>query len=470
MGAIRTVAVGLGILIAAAAATADCVTAVRTLSTRASVPNLVAGPSSWTGSSLAVAKIEENVPGAVWVSVYDESLNDLTGDRRVATDARSVVGLAWNGSEHGLFYTTLSDGLFLQRLAASGEPVGERVAITPARLVNSGDRIDVLWSPALNGYVVARAILQGAFRGVWITILEQSGAQRSDRQAPVSISGNTPLELAVTTSGVIGAFFNNSNGSLVFARTGGTGIIEVRVMTAASEFIAAAGHDGVFAVARSSETNLGANTEIRWFVVDTSQQIVRSDARLVAPDGDDAWPLEMISTGEELALSYIDAPRRSQPVDRNFRLLRFEIDGTIISDTPFAGGAFAFTRGQSSHPFAWTGTSYLAPVVHSASDRLNSFLLRYCPLRAEIVAPVRTVRVNTPIVLTSTVSGGVPEYQYAWTFPNEIGPKKGPTHERVFDRPGVYTIIMEVTDSTGAVTRDTIVLNVIRGKHRSVRH
>ena len=470
MGAIRTAAAGLFVLITAAASAEDCVTAVRTLSTRASAPNLVAGPSSWSGTTLAVAKSEEGVPGAAWVAVYDESMNALTGDRRVATDARSLVAMVWNGTEHGLFYTTLNDAIFLQRISAAGEPIGERVAVTPGRTVYSGDELDVAWSPALNAYVVARVVTQGSFKGVWITLLERSGAQRSDRQVPVTISLNPSLDLAVTPSGIIGAFFNNTTGSLVFARAEGTGTIIVRTMTAASDFIEATAHDGAFVVARSNSFDSGSKTEIRWFVVDTSQVIIRTDARLVAPSGDDAWPLELISNGEELALTYVDAPRRTQPVDQTFRLLRFEIDGTILSNTPFAGGAIAFVRAQSPYPFTWTGTSYLTPAVHSAPDRLNSFLLRYCPLRVEIVSPARFVRVNTPVIFDAAVSGGVPEYQYAWTFPNEIGPKKGQTHVRVFDRTGTYTITLEVTDYAGTVTRDTIVVTVIRGKHRSARH
>jgi len=469
MGAIRTAAAGFLVLIAAAASAADCVTAVRTLSTRASVPNLVAGPSSWTGSSLAVARTQEGVPGAVWVAVYDGSLQTLAEDRLVATDARSIVALAWNGSEHGLFYRTVNDALFLQRLSATGDPIGDRAAVTPGRLVYSGDDIDAVWSPALNAWVVGRVVSQGLTKGLWLTLLEKNGAQRSDRQAPVSVPAQPALTLAVTDTGVIGAFFNNAAGSLALARATGEGVIEVRSLAQRADFIAATAHNGLFVVAYDAELDSGAKSEIRWFVVDTAQRIVRADARLVAPRGDDVWPLSLISNGEELALAYIDAPRRSQPIDQSYRLRRFTFNGTVISDTPFAAESAAFTRAQTPFRFAWTGTSYVSAAVHSASDRLNSYLLRYCPLVAEIVSPTRIVRLNTPVIFSAAASGGVPAYQYAWTFPFDLAAQKGPVQERVFDRTGTYTVLLEVTDFAGAVVRDTITVEVVKPKVRAVR-
>jgi hypothetical protein len=468
MGAIRTAAVGFLILIAAAVSAADCVSEVRLVSTRSSVPNLVAGPSSWSGNSLAVAKTEEGVPGAVWVGVYDESLQTLVEDRPVAGNARLIVALLWNGSEHGLFYTTTSDTMVLQRLSAAGEPIGDPIPVTSGRTVYTSDQLDAVWSSALNAYVTGHSVSQGS-RGLWLTVVERNGAVRSDRLVPVSASPKSALKLAVTDSGIIGAFFNNSIGSLVFARAAAQGGITVRTMTPGAEFIAVTAQDGMFVVTHSApfESN---RTEVRWFVVDTSQQIVRADATLVTPSGEDAWPLALISNGEELALSYIDAPRGEQGIEKTYRLRRFEMDGTQISDTRFSAEFVAFSRAQSPYPFAWSGTSYLSAAVQAASDRLNSYLLRFCPLRAEIVSPSRTIRVGDLVTFSATASGGVPDYQFSWIFPAEIGPKKGQTLVRTFPRTGTYDVTLEVTDFTGAITRQTITVNVIRPKTRAVRH
>lgn len=471
MGAIRTAAASVVFLIAAAASAQDCVTAVRLLSTRASVPNLVAGPSSWSGSTLAVAKRQEGAPGALWLAVYDETLQTVVEDRLVATDARLIVALLWNGSEHGLFYTTLGDAMFMQRLTLSGDPIGERVAVTPGKTVYVSDEIDVVWSSALNAYAVGRVISQGQFKGFWLTLLQRNGVQVSDQPAVVNVAARSGLDLAVTESGIVGAFFNNALGSIVFARADGASPITVRSMAPASEFIAVEAHDGLFVVTHGQPFESNTKSEIRWFVVDTSQQIVKADARLVAPIGDDVRPVALVSNGEELALSYIDTPRRGQSVDGgNYRLLRFEIDGTVLSDTRFAAELSAFARAQSTYEFVWSGTSYLAATVHAASDRLNSYLMRYCPLRVEILSPLRNIRVGENVVFSGSATGGVPEYQYSWTFPFEIGPKRGQTLVRTFDRPGTYTVTLEVTDFSGAVTRDTITVNVIRPKARAVRH
>lgn len=470
MGAIRKAAAGfLLALIAAAASAQDCVTAVRLLSTRASVPNLVPGPSSWSGITLAVAKTEEGVPGALWLAVYDEALQTVVDDRPVATDARRIVALLWNGSEHALFYTTSGDAMFMQRLTLSGDPLGDRVPVTPNKTVYPGDDIDVVWSPALDAYVVGRMISQGQSRGLWLTLLDSNGRQTWDLPAFVTGSNRPSLDVAVTDSGIIGAFFNNSNGSLVFARANADGAIIARSIAPGSEFIEATAHDGMFVVTRQVAFESNTRTEIRWFIVDTDHEIVKPESRLVEPIGDDAWPLSLISNGEELALAYIDAPRRAQPVERNYRLLRFESDGTILSNTRFAADA-ASSRAQSPYNISWSGTSYITPAVHSASDRLNSYLLRYCPLRAEITSPRRLVRVGESVTFSAEASGGVPDYQYSWTFPFEIGPKRGQTQTRVFDRTGTYTVTVDVTDFSGATTRQTITVEVVRPRVRAVRH
>jgi hypothetical protein len=417
-----------------------------------------------------VAKTQEGVPGALWLAVYDETLQTVVDDRLIAGDARLVVALLWSGSEHALFYTTFADAMFMQRLTLSGDPIGERIAVTPNKTVYISDDIDVVWSSALNAYAVGRVISQGQSKGFWLTLLERNGVQRSDRPAFVNVATRPALELAVTDSGIVGAFFNNVLGSLVFARADGDGPITVRTMGPSSPFIAVEAHDGLFVVTHAQPFASGTKSEIRWFVVDTSQQIVKADARLVEPGGDDVWPVALVSNGEELALAYVDAPHRGQSIDSNYRLLRFEIDGTVLSDTRFAAEFSAFGRALSSYEFVWSGTSYLTAPVHSAADRLNSYLLRYCPLRAGIVSPLRTIRVGESVLFSGTASGGVPEYQYSWTFPFEIGPKRGQTLARVFERPGTYTVTLDVTDFSGAVTSDTITVNVVRPKARAVRH
>jgi hypothetical protein len=198
MGAIRTTAAAVLMLIGWAASAADCVTGVRLLSTRASVPNLVAGPSAWSGGVLAVAKSEEGNPRAIWVGIYSDGLETLLADRRVATDASdasSIIALLWNGSDFGLFYRT-DTVIRLQRLTTTGEPIGAAVAVNPTRKPRLGDDIEVVWSDALDGWVVARHIGSGTQRGIWVTILEQDGVERFDLEIPAAPPADPQLALA----------------------------------------------------------------------------------------------------------------------------------------------------------------------------------------------------------------------------------------------------------------------------------
>jgi hypothetical protein len=277
--------------------------------------------------------------------------------------------------------------------------------------------------------------------------------------------------MAVTPSGVIGAFFNNGLGSLVFARATGEGPITVRSMTEAGEYTEVTATEGLFFVTRSSPPG-GDTTEIRWFVVDSSQQIVRPDAVLLEPSGDIAWPLSLIAYDEGLALAYLDAPDRTRPNDGSYRLRRFTPSGALISDTLFAAADFALGRAQSTYPIVWTGESFFSAAVQSAPDRLSSYLLRYCPLRTQISlsVPSAVVRVGTPVTFTATTTGGVPEYQYGWIFPGEFLPKPGSSIAWQFDRTGTYDVTLRVTDFNGTVVFETITVTVIRPKTRAVRH
>lgn len=418
---------------------------------------------------LAVAKTEENVPGAIWIGIYNENFDPLIADRRIAGDGRSVVATLWNGSEFAVFYRTLNQGMNLQRVSTSGEPLGTPVPVTPSRPVFFADEIDVTWSPALNAYVVARAVSQGLGEGVWITVIERDGTERLDRLASAIAAAQSQLDLAVSDSGVIGAFFITSNGGLAFARLApGESFVAVRTVASGGTDVQAASQNGLFVVTRAVFEN--GQTVIRWFVLDSSQQIVRPDAVLLTPQGDDAYPAALVAADGELALAYLNVARRAQP-EPIYRLRRFRIDGTLLSDTEFAPASSATARAISPHTFVWTGRSYISAPVRSASDRLNSFLVRFCPLRASIMTPARTaVRIGDPITFSATASGGLPAYEYSWIFPGEIGAKTGQALDRTFARPGTYTVTLLVTDATGTQVQQTITIVAGRPKQRAVRH
>lgn len=473
MGAIRAAAAGLLILVAAVASAAECLTEGRVISSRASTPNLINGPVAWTGSVLAIARTRENVLGEAWITPYDENFNQLAADRLVSSDARAIVALQWTGAELGMIYRTFTQGLSLQRLTMMGEPIGAPVPITATRTVYFADEIDAVWSPAIDGYVVARAISQGRDEGLWITVLNEDGSQRTDRKAPVNLKQESELDLTVSDSGVIGVFYVSINGTLGFARTGVDGVISARsIATAGGSNVQAAAFGSLFVVTRAVLNVDTDQTEIRWLVVDSALQLVRPDAVLLKPAAtdDEVLPMALLSTRDELALAYIEVPRREQRLEQNYRLLRFTIGGEILSDTRFAAANVSFTRASTVHPIVWDGSSYLSAPIRVATDRANSYLLRFCPLRGEIVSPDSiSVRVNAPVTFTGAASGGVPEYQYSWVFPNEIGPKRGQTLERTFTRTGTYVVRLTITDQTGASVTREITVKVGRPKARAAR-
>ncbi|MGZ8779531.1 MAG: PKD domain-containing protein [Thermoanaerobaculia bacterium] len=470
MGAIRATAAAVLILFTAVAAIGDCVTTTRLISTRQSQPNLVNGPVAWSGSVLGVAKTQEGVATAVWFAVYGEDLQTLVGDRLVANDSRDLVALEWTGTEFGLFYRTQNQRLHLQRLTMMGDPIGGPIAITPSRTVYAGDEIDVEWSPVFDAYVVARDISQGQHKGIWVTFVEREGTHRTDRKLPVFAAAQSNLSLSVTDSGIVGVFFQNLNGTLSFARMTETSIpISNAVSQTPGNYIETAAQGNLFIVVHSVAN--GPKTEIRWIVVDTSHQILRPDELLLEGSGDDVWPLALIATEDELALAYLSTEDRDEPINTSYRLRRFTIDGTTITDTNFAAaGAGAVTRAESEHDFVWTGTSYLQAAVRESQSLLNSHLQRYCPLRVDIATDVAYGRPGQPVVFTALPDGGVPSYTYAWTFGDPQRVFRTQSVARTYEDIGTYTATLTVTDTAGAVVTTTYTVNVVNVKRRSTRH
>jgi PKD domain len=469
MGAIRATAAAVLILFTAVAAVGQCVTTSRLISTKTSNPNLVAGPVAWTGSLLGVAKRQSDVDTALWFAVYDENLETVAPDRLVANDLREIVSLEWTGTEFGVFYRTPSSSMNLQRLSLMGDPIGGPIPITPDRTVYSADEIDVEWSTAADAYVIARNISQGRFKGMWVTYVSRDGTHRTDRRLPVFVSSQANLTLAVTSAGVAGLAYQNQSGGISLVRMTETATpVSNSVTGIAGNYIEIAAQGTRFVIVHNVAD--GSTTELHWLVVDTSFQIVQPDALLLEGSGDDVYPMALVSAGDELALAYVDAEEREDPLNRQYRLRRFTIDGVTLTDTPFAAAEFSSaTRSESVYDFVWTGASYLQAAFRSAPDRLNSHLLRYCPLRATISTDVAAGRPGEPVVFTANPAGGVPSYSYAWTFGDPTRIFRTQSVARTYEEPGSYTATLTVTDNAGATYTTTYTIDVITVRRRAVR-
>lgn len=461
MGAFRAAVAAVLVLFTAVAAMGDCVTTARLISTRQSKPNLISGPVAWSGSVLGVAKTQEDAASALWFAVYDEALQTLIGDRLVATDSRDIVSLEWTGTDFGLFYRTTNQRLHLQRLTMMGEPIGGPIPITPGRTVYSGDEIDVEWSPVLDAYVIGRNISQGQFQGIWVTYVARDGTQRSDRRLPVQAAPQSNLSLSVTNAGVAGLVFANSGNGISLARvTEATTPISITVAQTAGNYIETAAVGNQFVITHALTS--GGKLKVHWLVVDTSHQVIRPDEVLFEGAGDEVWPLALVATEEELAMAYISVKDRNEPLAKEYRLRRMGFDGTTITDNYFAASDLgAATRSESIYDFVWTGTSYLQASFRSSPDRLNSHLLRYCPLRARVTTDVAFSRPGQPVVFTALPDGGTPGYSFEWTFGDPARVFRAQTVSRTFDKAGTYTATVTVTDTAGSKYTATHTINVI---------
>lgn len=454
MGAIRATAAAVLILAGVAEAAAECITDARQISSRTAVPNLVPGPVAWSGLGLAVAKSEEADSDSIWVAIYDEMLETLTPDTKVADDAadsQSIIDLIWNGTEYGLFYRT-DTNIHLQRLSISGEPIGGPVDIDTGRGVRFGQDNEVEWSNALNGWVLARHIATGPQRGLWVLVLERDGAMRE-----AVYLGSLPdpipyLELAVTESGIVGIFNVTSDGNVLHYTRYVPGVLFPDTMTIAPSGekvqVRAVGEN--FVVTRLA-------SDIRWQIINSDGEIVKADKILVAADGDVLLPGALSHAGDELAFTYA---RSNNSNELDFHLLRFTADGTVISDTFFAAADLRARFAYSSHAPAWTGMSWVIAASRDSEASEDAWLERYCPLVVQILGE-HVVHVGEPLTLVSNVEGGVPDYQYLWTFTrNPGGPNRLPTATRTFNSVGSSIATLTVTDLTGETTTTQFLINV----------
>src|SRR5712691_212400 len=121
-----SVSAALVALLTAAVVHAQCVQTSKPISLPAVFPSLVAGPIASTGSTLGVAKSDTSTSSpAIFFAIFDNSLNQIGADHQVATASlNGASALFWTGTEFGLFYLRPDYTLVLQRIDASGNPVG----------------------------------------------------------------------------------------------------------------------------------------------------------------------------------------------------------------------------------------------------------------------------------------------------------------------------------------------------------
>lgn len=468
MGFKRVTTAALLAFIAIARTTyAQCASDVRAILSSNDVPALEAGPIAWNGNVLAVAMRQAN-SGAVWAAIYNQQGDRLSpAVRLTSSENNELLENIWNGEHFGIFYRTAENDLVLRKVATTGELLGPPVVPLQGRL-QPDDRIDIIWSSRLDGYLVARTA-HVPNRTIFLTILNRDGTRRTVTQfapaAPQSF-----IRIAETASGVIGIFHEReTTRELMMISIDPERADITRTVWSAGQPPLVTTWDNQFVLVR--EVLQDGRRSIRFKIVNTTGFDTREDTRLLFGSGLDVRPLALMERDGELALTYLDAKEGFDNQSPAYRLVRFTPRGDILSDTYFAAAEPQRHRATSAYDFIWTGASYLAAAVRNSFDGKDSYIIRLCPLTARVAGPTRVAR-NTPVTFVAAPEGGVPGFSYEWRF-GDIGYTTGPTLQLTHTTTGTYTVELSVVDASGAVSREKFTYVVFEPapppRRRSVR-
>lgn len=99
----------------------------------------------------------------------------------------------------------------------------------------------------------------------------------------------------------------------------------------------------------------------------------------------------------------------------------------------------------------------LAPILFllSCDKEVPRSTAPYGQIQASVVRGTRPLSVS----FQALVEGGEAPLSYRWDFKDGSSTKKNPTH--VFETPGFFTVVLEVTDSRGQTARDSLVITVV---------
>jgi hypothetical protein len=467
MGILRATVAAILTITAAVTAAGQCVSEARVISTRGSARNLVAGPVAFGGGILVVTKFDRSARD-LFLATYDQNFTQLTADTLVAPDSPDgALALVWNGEGFGLFYRT-GDRLVLQRLTATGTPLGSPIPVS-ARTIDITEEVDVAWSDALHAYVVATTYAPRASKDVYVTILDRDGIVQRDVATNVfALPEAAWLNVAVTSDGTIGVFYASIDESILFARvTDAPGAPVDQVWSKGRDLQVAALGDRFYLV--KQVVNPDGSAAIRWLVIDSAGHIVAPDRVLLESPGQTLRPLALMTDGKELALSYLESDPAYPEAGGSFGLRRFTPEGAPIATSLFAAADPVQAGAYSESDFTWTGTAYVTSAVRSVGSEVDSMLLRLCPLRARVSTPRQTIASDETVTFAGGAEGGAAPYSYSWNPGDSSFLYPGPTLQYRYTHKGTYTVTLTVTDSAGTVSTVTYEIRVVDRKRRAAR-
>lgn len=469
MRSIRFAAVVL-LLTCTVARAQECVSAVESVSQGSVLPNRSAEAVAWNGSTLLVAKVEHANARSIWVATYGPNLDQRSPDRQVGEGSNfGVVALLSNGTDFALFYEGAGNQLTMQRVSATGDLIGGPIAL-PFTGANAGlQEYDIVWDPSRNAYVIVRAITIASNRGLWMTTVSREGAILTDQLLTIFIADAPAPRVAVGSNGELGVTWRRadvSNEALYFFS------IDRTLQPITQRLISVAGYspriawDGSAYVIVYSAPTSGGGEEFRVVAVDREGRLASPDESLLLARGEDqlAQHLMWNPTLGEFALSYLESTPGFGVYAGVARLLRFQLGSEFPkSDSLFAPDPSKNIYGMRN-AFVWTGSAYVGAITRtiSTAEGNESYLVRHCPLLANILVDREVAPFPYVFTFTAAPSGGAfADRQYSWDFGDFTSPANGQTVRHGYSVPGTYTVTLTVRDTLGSVSTATKIVTYV---------
>jgi len=451
---------------------AGCLPALQTISAVGVFPNRLAGPIATNGSIIGMAKVDSDpLTAAIFFSTYSGDLHQLTADTLVA--ARSLKGpvaLFWTGSEFGLFYQAPTLVLMLQRIDASGNLIGGPIAIA-SHGWSAADEFDVGWVPARSAYAIARTVTIGTDVGLWLIVIDRSGAVAFDGNLTVLMSPPTLPHVAALSDGTI---------EVVWARSGDAPIVLVSsvspsgalsavavVQRAVTDLRIATNGNSTLVIEQVPVTG---GTQLRYAQV-ASGKVTTPDSLFLNGSGVDVAPrwLSWNPALSEWVLLYVDAPAGLTVLPGDNRLRRFSSPAGLASDTLVAQSV-VYSHLPTLSPSLFLDNSYITPIARrlSSAEGSESYLVKSCPFIVTAIADHPIWKPFVPIKFTALPSGGIAGFTYSWDF-GDLSSGTGEVVQHAYNLEGTYNVTLSATDAAGAQSVYKFTVQVVNQRRRAVK-
>ena len=156
--------------------------------------------------------------------------------------------------------------------------IGRADVVAQWNQIAEQDTMDVVWDASRGVFVIARSVHAGDEPSVWMTFVRTDGSVRTDEKIAATVAG-TVVRAATLESGVVGIFFERSNGAqLSYLRLSGSDRQLYRNVWDLEDNLVVVGRSNHFTLARWVDVT-SRRRALVWTVIDTSaNQVVPQKA------------------------------------------------------------------------------------------------------------------------------------------------------------------------------------------------